>query len=189
MKRLLMATLAIAASSRSAAASCPDSGSPDKTVCRPVSSLFMPSGIGVAYMPGGTLGNWFGGGVEIVTLTWGDSSPAFGPSHGKLRMDFGLLTSTAEGQGLMVQYRGGVQVSFEKNPSRNWLIPYFQFDAGALWVRALGSEGFVDAGVGAYLYYSPRLIFDVGGGWVIPFSDADLLHGPTAHVALGISLW
>lgn len=173
----------------SAHASCPDDGSPDRSVCRPVTSLLVPTVIGIGYFPGGAMGSWYGGGVEVVGLTWGDSSPAFGPSHGKLRFDVGLLRSTTDGAGTMVQYRGGVQVSFEKNPSRSWLIPYFSVDLGALWVRGPGTEAFTGAGAGAYLYYSARLVVDVGGGWILPFSDVELLHGPTAHAAVSVALW
>jgi hypothetical protein len=187
MRRSLIAVgIAIAAPAH---ASCPDDGSPDRSVCRPVSSLLMPTAIGVGYFPGGAMGSWFGGGVEIVGLTWGDSSPAFGPSHGKLRFDISLLRSTVDGAGTMVQYRTGAQVSFEKNPSRSWLIPYFSVDIGGLWVRGPGTEPFAGAGVGAYVYYSARLIVDVGGGWLLPFDDVELLNGPTAHAALSVALW
>lgn len=170
-------------------ASCPDDGSPDRSVCKPVSSVFTPTAIGTAYFPGGALGSWYGGGVEAIGLTWGDSSPAFGPSHGKLRFDISLLHSTTDGLGTMVMYRGGAEVSFEKNPSRSWLIPYFALDVGGLWVRGPDSEAFFDGGVGVYLYYSGRLVVDVGAAWLIPVNDADLLSGPTAHAAVSVALW
>ena len=192
MKRSSIAALAIATCGlhvSAAHASCPDSGSPDRSVCRPISSLLVPTAIAFAYLPGDDLGKWFGGGVELVWLTWGDSSPSFGPSHGKLRGSIGLLRSTTEGMGTMVQYRGGAQVSFEKNPSRSWLIPYFAADIGGMWVRGPGSEPFVDAGLGAYVYYSARIIVDIGAGWLLPFDDVDLLAGPTAHAALSVTLW
>jgi hypothetical protein len=178
--------VAVAAPARAA---CPDDGSPNKLVCRPVSSILTPTVIGVGYFPGDAMGSWLGGGVEVIALTWGDSSPAFGPSHGKLKFDISLLRSTEDGLGTMVQYRGGAEVSFEKNPSRSWLIPYFSADLGGLWVRGPGSEAFVGAGVGVYLYYSGRLVVDLGGGWLLPFSDVDLLSGPTAHAALSVALW
>src|SRR5262245_50233105 len=173
MHRARIAAVAIAVlvgAAAPAAASCPDET--DRTLCRPISSLLVPTAIGLSYFPGGDLGVWYGGGVELVGLTWGDSSAAFGPSHGKLRFDIGLLRSNKDGFGTMVQYRGGFQVSFEKNPSRRWLIPYFAGDLGGMWFRAKGSEPFVGAGVGAYVYYSARLIVDVGGGWLLPFDDA-----------------
>jgi hypothetical protein len=182
----LTTATALAATAR---AGCPDDGSPDRSVCRPVSSVFLPTAIGTAYFPGGMLGSWYGAGLEVVGLTWGDSSPAFGPSHGKLRFDISLLRSSEDGLGTMVLYRGGAEVSFEKNPSRSWLIPYFSADVGGLWVRGPDSEGHVDGGVGIYLYYSSRLVVDVGAAWLIPFNDADLLSGPTAQAAVSVALW
>lgn len=180
------AAIAALALPAAAQAKCPDA---DDAVCRPYTSLLLPSAYGVVYAPLGDPGPWYGGGAEIVPMTWSDNSPAYGPSHGKIRFDIGMLRSPEAGSGTMVMYRGGAAVSFERNASRRWLIPYFGANVGGLWTRDTGTRGFVDAGGGVYVYYGRGFVVDVETSWLIPFADADELAGLRTQLALSFALW
>jgi hypothetical protein len=150
--------------------------------------MFLPSVHAATYAPGDAMGTWFGGGLELVLFAWSDSSPAFGPSHGKVRFDAGLLRGD-EGAGTMVMYRGGAAVSLEGNPGRRWLIPYVAADVGGLHTSGLGTRGFVDGALGLYVWHQRAFIVDLEGAWVLPFSDAELLAGPRVQLSLTLALW
>lgn len=175
---------------RIVAAECPRLDAPADPTCRPWSALFLPTVAAMVYAPGeDAMGPWAGGGLEVVFFAWSDSSPAAGPSQGKVRFDIGLLGSGKPDAGAMVLYRGGVQVSIERNPSRRWLIPYVGADIGGLWTDGLGTRGFVDGVAGLYLWHQRAVIVDVELGALLPFADPELLAGPRAQLALSLALW
>jgi hypothetical protein len=120
---------------------------------------------------------------------WSDNSAAFGPSQGKLRFDIGVLGSTAMDAGAMAMYRGGVQVSLERNASRELGIPYFDVDVGGLWTKATGSRGFVDGGLGVYILHRRGLVVDLEVDGVLPFSNPGQLGGVRGQLAVSFALW
>ena len=120
---------------------------------------------------------------------WSDNSPAFGPSQGKLRLGAAVLGSQEMGTSAMVMYRGGAQVSIERNASRQFLIPYFNVDLGGLWSRATGSRLFVDGGLGVYLLHRRSAIIDLEIDGLLPFRDPGELGGLRAQLAVSFALW
>jgi hypothetical protein len=169
-----------------ARADCPTR--PDDEVCRPWSAVLLPTVFAAVYAPNDASGPWYGGGIEAVTA-WSDNTPAFGPSHGKLRLGIGALTSQTMGAGTMVMYRGGAQVSFERNASRSWLIPYFGADVGGLWTSDTRQRGFVDGGLGLYVLHRRSAIIDLEVDGVLPFSDPSKLGGLRGQLAVSFALW
>jgi len=190
--RTLAAACAVAAATAVAGparADCPTTA--DDPVCKPWMALLVPTAIGVAYAPNKLGGPWLGGGVEVATA-WADNTPAAGPSHGKLRLDLAALGDTASmstATGAMAMYRAGAQVAFERNASRLWGIPYFDVDVGGLWTSATGSRGFVDGGVGIYVYAHRATIVDLEVDGLLPFSNPSQLGGVRAQLALSYALW
>jgi hypothetical protein len=170
-----------------ARADCPTT--PDDSVCRPWTAVFLPTAIGVTYAPNDAQGPWYGGGVEATFLAWSDNTPAFGPSQGRLRFDIAALRSTEMDAGTMAMYRGGAQVSIERNASRKWLIPYFSADFGALWTKATSSRLFVDGGLGVYVLYARAAIVSIEVDGVLPFSNPSRLGGARGELALSFALW
>jgi len=150
----------------------------------------VPTVFGAAYFAGrdDQATTWAGGGVELVLLTWATNSPSFGPSHGRIRFDVGMMRDV-DGDASLVMYRGGAVVSFEKNASRRFLLPFFVADVGGTWTEATGTTGFVDGGVGLYLYYGRSVMIDLSGTWTLPFSRVDAMAGPQARSALSFALW
>jgi hypothetical protein len=173
-----------------AAADCPTT--PDDPVCKPWAGTLVPTVIGVMYAPSSFGGVWYGGGVEAA-MAWADNTPASGPSHGKLRFDLAALGDTGAGAGApggaMAMYRLGGQVSFERNASRAWGIPYFDVDVGGLWTHATGSRLFADGGVGVYVYAKRAAIVDVEVDGLLPFSNPSQLAGVRAQLAVSYALW
>jgi len=150
--------------------------------------MLMPTLIGVVYAPNDAGGPYVGGGLEIA-YTWSDNSQAFGPSHGRVRLDIAALDGTAMNSSAMVMYRGGAQVSFERNASRRWLIPYFAADVGGLWTSSLGRRGFVDGGLGVYVVHRRDVIVDLEADGILPFSHVEQAGGVRGTLALSFALW
>ena len=150
--------------------------------------MLLPTAFAVMYMPADALGPWYGGGLEAVTA-WSDNSPAFGPSQGKFRFGAAALRSSEMDAGTMVMYRGGAEVSFERNASREFLIPYFALDIGGLWTKATGSRAFLDGGLGVYVVHRRSVIVDLEVGGVLPFRDPSTLGGLRTQLAVSFALW
>lgn len=185
MKHALVVVVVLAYA-RLVHAECPTTV--DDHVCRPWSAVLLPTAFAVFYAPGDAQGSWYGGGIEAATA-WSDNSPAFGPSQGKLRFGAGVLKSTEMDAGAMVMYRGGAEVSFERNASREFLIPYFAVDVGGLWTKATGSRAFVDGGVGVYVLHRRSVIVDLEVGGLLPFRDPSTLGGLRTQLAVSFALW
>jgi hypothetical protein len=177
---------AVAGLAAPARAGCPHV--PTDDVCRPWTAMLLPTAWATVYAPKDLMGTWYGGGVEIALLTWSDSSRTLGPSHGRLRFDIGALGSSQAGAGTMTLYRGGAQVSFERNAAREYLIPYLAVDLGGLWTDATGTRGFVDGGAGLYLLHRRALVVDVEGTYLFSFRRDDV-SGFRTQLALSVALW
>ena len=182
MRAVLVVSVLIA--STDARAECPTT--PDDSTCRPWSAVLLPTAYGGLYAPReGT--TFYGGGVEAIWLAWSDNSQAFGPSQGRVRSTIGVYRG--EDAGTLVMYRTGAQVAFERNASRDFVIPYFAADLGGLSSDATGRRWFVDAGLGLYVIHRRGVILDLEVTGVLPFRDADQLGGVTSRLALSFSLW
>lgn len=180
----------LAAGAATAHAECPIDGSPSRAVCKPSSAVLLPSAAATVYVPGdGAMGPWYGGGVQLVLFTWSDNSDRFGPSQGKVFFDLSMLGSGAEGAGKMLMLRGGANVSFERNASRSWLIPFFGVGFGALQERTIERHAFGEGLLGVHALYTPSFIVDLEGGYVFPFSDVDLLAGFRTQLTVSFALW
>lgn len=168
---------------RAARADCPTT--PDDPVCRPWSAVLVPTAVAAIYAPheGPT---FYGGGFEAIALAWSDNSEAFGPSQGRVRVDFRYLRGDDTA---MIMSRTGAQVAFERNASRAYGIPYFAADVGMLWSEATGRRWYVDAGVGMYLVHRRTFIVDAEVTGLLPFRDPDALGGVTSRIAVSFALW
>jgi hypothetical protein len=171
-------------------AKCPASGSPDRSVCKYWSALLTPGVFGLAYVPGdGALGPWYGGGVRLSLYTWSDNAVAFGPSQGKFFLDFGLLGSGEDDTATMALFRAGFHLSVEGNASRTWLIPYYGGNLGRLSEETLEVNWFAEAVLGVHALYQQNVRIDVEGGYVLPFSEIDVMKGFMAQISASFTLW
>jgi hypothetical protein len=190
----LVAAVAIAAGALApgeAHAKCPASGSPDRDVCKYWSALLAPGLIGLAYVPAGDagLGPWYGGGVRLSLYTWSDNAVAFGPSQGKFFLDFGLLRSGEDDAQTMSLFRSGFHLSVEGNASRSWLIPYYGGSLGRVGEETLEVNWFAEAVLGVHALYTRNVRLDLEGGYVLPFSEVDVMRGPMIQVSASFTLW
>ncbi|MDX2088860.1 MAG: hypothetical protein SFX73_13465 [Kofleriaceae bacterium] len=149
----------------------------------------MPAVYATAFRPNDGGGWWIGGGIEAAFLTWSDNSPAFGPSHGELRVDVAALRSEDAMRGTMAMYRLGGEMSLERNASRRFLIPYVALDVGGLWTSDTGTRGFVDGGLGVYLVHRRGIVISAEAVAVLPFSSPSELGGVRTQLTGSVTLW
>jgi hypothetical protein len=187
MPSVRFAIVALVLFGGTAHAECPTT--PDDPVCRPWTGVLMPTVFGAVYAPQEGPA-FFGGGVEAILIAWSDNSEAFGPSQGRVRIDFAYMKSNDdEMDGALVMGRSGAQVAFERNASRAYGIPYFATDVGFLWSEATGRRWFVDAGVGMYLVHKRSFVVDVEATGILPFRDPDALGGIRSRISVSFALW
>jgi hypothetical protein len=161
---------------------------PDDPVCRPWSAVLLPTLYATFFKPNEG-SDYYGGGLEAILLAWSDNSEAFGPSQGRVRFDIGALDGIDMDAGPLAMYRIGAQVSFERNASRAYLIPYFAADVGGLWSDATGRRWFVDGGLGVYLVHGRSMIVDLEVTGVLPFRDPGQLGGVSSRLGVSYALW
>jgi hypothetical protein len=190
MSRAAVATLILLLAAP-AAARCPSSGLPSTKVCRQVHAFFIPGVIGLAYFPSddATMGRWLGAGMQLTPFMWSHNSDRFGPGQGKIIFDIGLLDSSLDGRGRMLFWRTGGQLSFEKNASRAFGIPFFGATFGGIHERDLQDQAFFEASIGVHAIYFKNVIVTLEGGYLFPFDQVDELAGFRASLAANVTLW
>lgn len=175
--------LAALATARLAHAECPASA--DDAVCKPWSAIALPSLFGAIYNPHGLGTTYAGAGLEAVLLAWSDNSDAFGPSQGRIRIDMSILDGA---QGAMTIVRAGTQLSFERNASRAYGIPFFAVDVGRLWTNP-ATRWFIDGGVGVWILHRRAFTVDIEVTGLLPFTDPGNYAGVQARLGLSFALW
>ncbi|MEO7328742.1 MAG: hypothetical protein ABI193_09205, partial [Minicystis sp.] len=151
------------------------------------SGFFMPGAKYSTYLPAavGKWGFFQGVSAEIRAYSWIHKNPTPGPSHGSIYLDLDLLASTRANVANAFHLSTGVELSFEANPSRRYLLPVFGLEVGAFFQRqVLSTVGEVSPTAGLYLWASPHLIVDVRAGYMLPLSAAtfDDLRGLRAKL-------
>src|SRR3954471_6013215 len=73
----------------------------------------------------GEVGVLHGVSLDLAVVGWIHRNENRGPSHGRVYLRMDLLSSTAPGVPLGLIYAGGFDLSFERNPQRHWLIPFY----------------------------------------------------------------
>lgn len=160
-----------------------------RDVCRPRDIFFMPGLSAVAYFPRGSSQDPFmGGGVQLTPLRWSHNNDHFGPSQGELFVQASILQSVASESTLSL-FDVGYTLSFERNSSRNFLIPYFGGTLGGLAHRELGDSAYTYQFAGAHFVWHQNFVVSGEGGYQFPFSRVDVVRGPRAQLSAGFSMW
>ncbi len=193
MRRVLVAATIclMLCAARPAAARCPQSGWPSKDSCQAVDAFFMPGLIALSYFPtkSGIGNEWFGAGVQIVPFLWSHNTEKFGPGQGKLIFDIGMLGGEQDGVGRMLLYRFGGQLSFERNASRQFAIPFFGIMMGGIQQELIQHVGFVETTLGIHAVFMKNVTVTLEGGYLFPFQRVDQLAGYRGTFAVNFTMW
>lgn len=148
--------------------------------------MLRPGAIGVVYVPrSAEIGRFVGGGASVAFVDWSIPRDTPGPGVGKIAADFALLVGSEPSASSAIAWRVGPALSFERNPERAFLIPFWAARFGGLAIRDRGHRLVVDGALGLILVRTGAFAIDLGGGWALPLSDPGTFGGPQAQ--LGIS--
>lgn len=159
-------------------------------------SFFMPGLRYGAYQPrsSGTYGTYHGPAIELVFASWIHKNDKRGPSHGRTHLDMEVLTPTKKGLPAIFDIAFAFDLSMERNPRRNFLIPHFGLRTGATLNKGVEGKGtlwHVTPVVGAYLYADQNLFVTLQAGYVMPLSSEhfDSLRGVRGGLSVNYIAW
>lgn len=157
-------------------------------VCIERDIFFMPGVHGVLFAPASGTDPFLGGGVQFAPLHWSHNNDRFGPSQGALYGQVSLLSSP-QSPGALALWDAGFSLSFERNSSRRWMIPYFGATLGALSHTELPDAGYTYPHAGAHFFWHHHLVLNAEGGYHFPFAHVDSVRGPRAQISARFSMW
>jgi hypothetical protein len=112
-----------------------------------------------------------------------------GPSHVRSYAKLDLLNSNKDSVSALFKYAIGVDVSFEKMPNRNYLIPYFGLEFGGISQKLIGTTAHFVPTAGIHLIAKKNLYINVLGGYVYPIKQFEELQGFTGQIRVNFSMW
>ncbi len=153
-------------------------------------SHVMPGGGYNFYFPSASdsLGTFSGFSPEFLIYNYIRQDESRGPSHLRFYGSISILQSNKEGVANMLKYGLGLNLSVERNPHRNFLIPYFGLEFGGLNQESFNTLQFTPMG-GLFLYYDHRLVVSTSGGYVYPLKEFEKLSGAFFNATINFTLW
>jgi hypothetical protein len=130
--------------------------------------------------------------IQYLVAAWIHRNENRGPSHGRFYVDIDLLRST-ESPNLGIAYSFGLTLSFERNPKRQFLIPYFGAEVGGIYHKPKEGKNIHAAQVnplgGLSIWASQNIFVNVTVGYLVPFSHLEQLRGLRVKAGLNFSFW
>jgi hypothetical protein len=152
---------------------------------------FMP-GIGYGYyLPAksDSIGAFHGISVKYLIFRKVSQNTNPGPSHLDFYAKFNLLNSMEDNISQVFIYSLGLDLSFEKNPKRFFLIPYFGLELGGLSQKSYGTTIQFTPTVGFHIYSKKNISIDLTTGYVYPVRNFETLAGWYSDICLNFVLW
>lgn len=156
--------------------------------CREYETFVVPGGQATLFKAAGVEKPYLGGGFRLDAVRWSHPNDDFGPAEGSVFFQASLLQSPSSKHTLGI-YEGGVTLSFERNPKRRFLIPYFGFTTGGMFANDMPRSGFIQPLGGLHLYTHPNVVADAQAGYVFPTDDVDRLQGVRAQISIRFHAW
>jgi len=154
-------------------------------------SYFVPgAGYGI-YMPKGidTSGYYQGAIIEYVFFNQINQTDSWGPSHVRLYGKLQILNGSSEELKSLFAYNLGLDYSFERNPRRNLLIPYFGIEMGGLSGKSYGTNFAFYPLAGLRFLAFQRLNLGASAAYAYPIRNFDIFRGWMAQATINFSLW
>ncbi len=154
-------------------------------------TYFMPGLAYSMYQPkaSDSLGLFSGLAVEYLIYAKAEQNDESGPSHVRWYSKLNILNSDKKDINSMFMYTVGLDLSLEKNPKRNFLVPYFGLEFGGITQKQLGSTVQFTPTLGIHLLAKKNIFLNVHGGYVYPLRNFEIQQGWFAQAGLNFALW
>jgi hypothetical protein len=154
-------------------------------------SAFIPGISYTNYLPHDSkkFGTYQGVSVEYLIFAGIHRNDNRGPSHVRVYNRYDLLTSSIDSVREAFIYSLGLNLSFERNPKRNFLIPYFGIEIGGLYQKEMGNIFNFTAVGGIWLYTSQNIFVNLAGGYFYPIEKIEDYRGFRGTLGINLSLW
>ena len=155
-------------------------------------SAWLVPGLGYSYYRprrANVWGSFHGPRLELSLGRWIHQTNSPGPSHGNVYLRVDVQHSTEEGVPLLFGYAGGFSLSFERNPGRSYLVPFYALEAGGLVHDEIGRPFELSPALGIHLFARQGLFVTLSGGYRLLPSRMTTLSGWHASLLLGLGLW
>lgn len=139
----------------------------------------------------GKIGIFQGARVEFCVWCYVHRSDKRGPAIGKTYIAFDLMASTEASSSALFNAVLGFNLSFEKNPARRFLIPFFGAETGIWYQKVTETLGMATPYAGAHLWSSGNFDVTLKAGVLIPFSSYRLeqIVGLRAGLGFNLAFW
>ncbi len=127
--------------------------------------------------------------LEIVIAAWINRNDNRGPSHGRVYINAELLDSDVKASPLLFTYSAGMSLSFERNPVRSWLIPFYGLELGGMVHRDMGGLFQTTPHLGVHLFSNPNVFLGVRAGYRLVPTRIDSLAGFHAALTADVTIW
>ena len=134
----------------------------------------------------------FGVSIQFVVVAWVHRNEQPGPSHGRIHVDLDILKSTRPAVSTALHLSGGFDLTFEKNPPRRFLLPFYGLDLGVMINKQqLTTLVQLTPVLGMHLYAAPQVFITLSGGYLMPLHglEFDELRGVRGKFGFGASFW
>jgi Putative Ig domain len=176
-------------------------------------AFFLPGLHYTTYIPNNMskYGIFHGVSLNYTLLAWVHRNEKRGPSHGRIYFKLDILSSTEKDYNNkeidLLYYAMGVDLSFERNPRRPFLIPFFGLEMGGSYsssmfktgettgtpstdiVHELGGVFHITPTFGIYLWSDRNFSVTITGGYTFPTSDYDNLKGWRIYAGMNFTMW
>ena len=152
---------------------------------------FMPGGGYSVFLPKGrdSLGTLSGAFIEFLFYSHVAQNDDAGPSHIRLYGKLNMLNSSKKDVTDFFLYAVGLDMSLERNPKRNYFIPYFGLEMGGISNQKFGTSLQFTPTLGVHLVSRQNLFVNLQAGYMYPVNNFDLLQGYNFQAGLNFSFW
>lgn len=154
-------------------------------------ALFVPNDEPPDAMKPDKIGIFQGARVEFCVWCYVHRSDKRGPAIGKTYIAFDLMASSEKTSSALFNAVVGFNLSFEKNPSRRFLLPFFGAEVGIWYQKATETLGMATPQLGIHLWSSGNFGVTMKAGTLLPFSSYRLgqIVGLRAGLGFNLAFW
>ena len=152
---------------------------------------FMPGLSYTFYQPKGSDSTGSFSGIAVNYLIFANmaqnNNP--GPSHLRFYTKLSIMKSSKKDINDLFCYSIGLSLSFEKNPKRSYLVPFFGLEFGGLSQSQWGTTGQFTPTLGVHIISKRNLFINLQGGYVYSITKFDMLQGLFMEFGINFALW